>query len=50
MKHSHFTRTNPAHLARVIDARRAYDDRKTAEAMRDGREIREPRKHRILNP
>jgi hypothetical protein len=43
-------RTNRAHLERVVSARRAYDDRKTAEAIANGAHIDQPRKHRILNP
>jgi hypothetical protein len=42
-------RMNRAHLARVTDARRALDDRRTAEAMAAGEAIRTPRPHHILN-
>lgn len=45
-------RFNNDHMKRVIEARRAREERLTAEAIRDGRSstLVEPRKHKILNP
>jgi len=43
-------RFNDAHLKRVVEAKRAFEDRRTSEAIREGRQLSAPRKHRILNP